>query len=76
MLNRHTKEMAQAIDADEAGNGFVFDMFNYELTNHEYGYTHEVDDTLEALNLTAKGIKNNPKLFSGLQKACKYQRNQ
>ena len=40
---RHDKELEDAIAADETGEGFVFEMFLYELDNHEYGYTRSTD---------------------------------
>ncbi len=69
---RFTKETADAIAEDTTGDGFVFDMFLYELANHEYCITHDLDDTLDALNLTVDEINNNPKLLHGLHKALKF----
>lgn len=73
MFNKHDKEMKEAIENDETGEGFIFDMFNYELGNHEYCYTGSVSQTLDALGFTIDEINNNPKLLHGLEKACKYQ---
>lgn len=74
MFERHHKEMDEAIAADETGEGFIFDMFDYELANHEYGYTGEYDDTLNALDLTWKEIENDPRLKHGLDLASQKQR--
>lgn len=71
MFDRHNKEMKEAIEGDTTGDGFVFDMFTYELANHEYGYTRELDSTLDALGLTMDEIKANDKLVHGLKRACK-----
>lgn len=71
LLNRHAAETQAAIDADETGEGFVRDMFVYELDNHEYGYTGDLSDTLDALGLTLEEVKADPKLKHGLQEACK-----
>jgi hypothetical protein len=38
MLKRHDKEMQDAIAEDKTGDGFIYDMFYYELANHEYIY--------------------------------------
>jgi hypothetical protein len=73
MFDRHHKEMQEAIEADKTGEGFIFDMFNYELANHEYGYTGSITDTLDALGLTIDDINNNPLLARGLEKARKAQ---
>ena len=38
---RHNKEMEAAIAEDKTGEGFIYEMFLYELDNHEYGYTRD-----------------------------------
>lgn len=65
LMKRHNKEMQDAIDADTTGKGFIFDMFLYELENHEYCITHDITDTLNALGVTKKQIENNPALKVG-----------
>lgn len=67
MFKRFNEEMENAIENDKDGTGFIKDMFYYELANHEYGYTYELDDTLEALGLTIEEIESNDKLKRGLQ---------
>lgn len=69
MFATHTKEMNEAIENDKTEDNFIYDMFLYELNNHEYGYTYEIDDTLNALCLTMKEVNNNPALLHGLKKA-------
>ena len=49
---RHHKELQAAIDADPTGEGFIKDMFLYELENHEYSYTGTAEDALDSLGLT------------------------
>ena len=73
MLERHDAEMKAAIDADTTGEGFIFEMFDYELSNHEYCYTGDLTDTLQALGLTKDDINASAKLKHGLQKAIKKQ---
>ena len=46
-------------------------MFKYELDNHEYGYTGDAEDTIEALGLTWDEINSNENLLNGFKKACK-----
>jgi len=75
MSKRHNKEMQEAIATDQTGEGFIFDMFNYELRNHEYNYTMDVTDTLEALNLTIEEVNADERLINGLSKAKKAQFN-
>ena len=61
------------IEEDTTGTGFIYDMFSYELSNHEYCITYEIDDTLNALDLTIEEINSNPSLLKGLKKAIKDQ---
>lgn len=68
---RHDAELAAAIEEDKTGEGFIYEMFLYELDNHEYGYTGDLDDTLDALGYTFEEIAANAKLFRGLEKARK-----
>lgn len=58
-----------AIKADHAEDGFIFQMFRDELNNHEYNWTGDVSDTLEALGLTLEEIESNPALLAGFNKA-------
>lgn len=69
MTNKHDKELKDAIAADTTGEGFTFQMFLYELDNHEFGYTGDTSDTLDALGYTADEVLNNPLLKRGLEKA-------
>lgn len=67
--NRHDTEMAAAIAEDKTGEGFIYEMFLYELDNHEYGYTRDIEDTLNALGYTAKEVLGDPRLKRGIEKA-------
>jgi len=68
---RHDAELAAAIEADNTGDGFIYEMFLYELDNHEYGYTGESEDTLDALCLTAQEVAADKRLLRGFEKAQK-----
>ena len=72
MIERHAKEKKDAIAADLTGEGYIYDMFVYELANHEYMITMTSDDTLDALGLTWEDVKADPRLSHGLKKAKKY----
>lgn len=65
MLNRLDKEHTQMLDNPK----YVVDMFKYELANHEYGYTFDLEPTLEACGLTIEEVNNNLILKKGLAAA-------
>lgn len=67
---RHEAELAAAIAADPTGDGFICDMFRCELDNHEYSYTMDLSDTLEALDYTPEDINADKRLRHGLERAC------
>ena len=74
MLNRHSAEHKALMDADTTGEGFIFDMFDYELANHEYCVTHDVEPTLFALDITLEEVEKSPALQHGLKLAIKENR--
>lgn len=69
MTQKHNKEFQDAIDSDTTGEGFIKGMFDYELANHEYIVTYDIEDTLQAVNLTLTDIKANQSLSHGLSLA-------
>lgn len=71
LINKTAAELKNAITADTTGDGFIFDMFVYELANHEYCITYDLEDTLDALGLTAEQINADKRLSHGLNKAIK-----
>lgn len=71
MLKRFKEETNAAIAADETGDGFIYDMFYYELANHEYCITYDYEETFDALGLTVEQINADKRLFHGLMKAKK-----
>ena len=69
MSDRHEQERESAIAADKKGTGYIYQMFREELANHEFTYTGDLSDTLDALCITVEEINNNPCLRRGLEKA-------
>ena len=67
------KEIDEEIKKDTTGTEFIFDMFDYELGNHEFGYTQDDSQTLRCLGLTDETVENNPALKAGLKAAKKKQ---
>lgn len=70
MSRRHSEEYEAAIAADKTGDGFCYEMFYYELCNHEFGYTGDYEDTLDALGLTWEQVQQQENLKHGLEKAA------
>ena len=76
MCARVTDEVNEEISADPTGAGFVADMFETELSNHEYIITGDLSETLDACGLTEKEVMETPKLKNGLEIALKnYRKN-
>lgn len=65
MFDRHEAERKEAMNDDD----YLFQMFNYELANHEYSYTYDLTDTLDALGLTMKEINADPRMADALKRA-------
>lgn len=72
LINKTAAELKNAITADTTGDGFIFDMFVYELANHEYCITYDLEETLDALGLTPEEVNADELLKYGLNKAIKY----
>lgn len=71
MVERHAREDEEAIRENK--DDYLYHMFNYELANHEYGYTGELDDTLDALGLTMEEINADARMVDALHRACEHQ---
>jgi len=50
---------------------FMYEAFLYEMNNHEFGYTRNPEQTLEALFLTEAEVNNNKELLFQFKKARK-----
>ena len=74
IIEKNHSEMQEAIQADETGEGFIYEMFVSELFNHEYGYTEDITETLDALGLDLAEVDSSPALSHGLAKAAAYVR--
>jgi len=74
MISKHESELQAAIGNDSTGEEFILQMFNYELSDHEYIITNSEQDALNALGLSWEEIEKNPALKHGLELAKKMQR--
>jgi len=62
---RHDREHKEMMN----DKNYVYNMFKYELANHEYSYTLDDTDTLRSLGLTKEQVNNNLLLREQLEKA-------
>ena len=69
MMDRFGRELREAIAGDQTGDGFIYEMFLFELGNHEYCCTGDLSETLYALDYTPDGIRADPRLSHGLERA-------
>lgn len=70
-LDDTNAEMQIMLDSDKTGEGFIYDMFLHELQNHEYSFTLDTTETLDALGLTISEVYSDPRLLRGLTLAKK-----
>lgn len=68
-FKRHNEEAEAAIAEDTTGEGFIYEMWLVELDNHEYSYTMDCEEALDALGYTVDEVMENPALKRGLEKA-------
>jgi hypothetical protein len=71
MFDRHAKERETAIKENK--DDYLYHMFNYELANHEYSYTGDVSDTLDAIGLTREEVNADERMRKALARAIKNQ---
>ena len=69
LFTRRSEELQKYIDSDVDGSGFVREMFYYELNNHEYCYSYDLEGILKVLYLTVKEVESDKKLKNGLRLA-------
>jgi hypothetical protein len=69
MLDGHKDERNAAIIADTTGLGFIKEMFRSEMANHEYGYSRDTDDVLDALDLNWAYLESHPAMMAGWEAA-------
>lgn len=71
MLDKNKAEFDRLVAEDETGEGFICDMFMYELRNHEYGYVYgqAIEETIDCLGYTEEEVEKDPRLSKGLELA-------
>lgn len=64
-------ERQQAIEDPDTGAAFAYDMFFYELNNHEFCITESTGETLDALGYTREEVQKHPVLRPALYNAAR-----
>lgn len=72
MLKRHSDERRAALASPETGYTFAYDMFVAELSNHEYSFTGDAGETLDALGISEDDIAADQTLRQALEDAKKH----
>lgn len=65
MTDRHARERKEAFKDDQ----YAYEAFLYELGNHEYCITYEIEPTLDALGLTYDEVMGDCRLKEILKQA-------
>ena len=66
MVTRLNNEKSEMLNNNDR---YLYQAFLYELANHEYGYTYDIEPTLQALGLTADQIADDHRLVTILNDA-------
>lgn len=67
MVKRMDEEDREAMKDPE----YCYEMFRYELANHEYCITYDYTDTFDTLGLTEEEVMENPMMLDALKRARK-----
>lgn len=69
--NELYRSLTNEIEAIKDNDDELKKAFIYELANHEYCITYDLDDTLDALGLTRKQLQDDVRLALIMNEACK-----
>ena len=69
MFKCHNDKHQAEIHADTDGTGYIYEMFEYELANHEYSHTCNPEPALKALGLTLAEVEANPIMLAAFNRA-------
>lgn len=69
LMDKLDREKQDALQDPENGYQFAYSMFYTELANHEYSWTGDTWETLDALGITEEDLNRAPMLQKALEKA-------
>jgi hypothetical protein len=70
VFDRNAEEFSSRCNDPETGSRFLYGAFREELANHEYSYTGDPSDALQALGFTLEGLQDDPDKIEILKKAA------
>ncbi|MGF9891085.1 hypothetical protein ABEX78_20725 [Priestia megaterium] len=69
LLTKQFREIQDEIRKDTTGDGFIYDMFLYELGNHDYKATRDAKPAIEAAGFSFEEIEEGKILSNAFLKA-------
>lgn len=71
IISRQKKELEEEIQKDKTGNGFIKEMFRYEMGNTEYHVMEEQESVLDQIGLTEDYVNKHSNVKKGFELARK-----
>lgn len=71
IFDRQAQELREAIYSDTDGTGFAYEMFRYELSNHEYDVTMDAEPSIRSCGLTVADVAKSDVLTKALKNAAR-----
>ena len=71
MFKQMEQDHEEIMKNEEKGEEYMRDMCSYELWNHEYGYTYELEDAVRTMGYTMESIQKEEKLYKILLEEAK-----
>lgn len=69
MFKENSKERQEAFASDKNGDGFILDALLYEMNNHEFSVTWDIDDALRAVGITRKQAEEDSRIAHAIDLA-------
>lgn len=69
LFEQNRQEMKNAFDSDKTGEGFILDALLYEMGNHEFAVTWDIDDALRAIGITHKQVEQDSRITHAIDLA-------
>lgn len=70
VFDKNADEFSDRCNDPETGSRFLYGAFREELANHEYSYTGDPSDALQALGFTLEDLQEAPEILAIFKKAA------